>query len=156
MQYMVYRKFILFLIVTLNTMLIRAQVVVPPKPLTVSYQATCYTYTSAMGKGKGVKLLIVLNDKRFSTKYFIPDILYVNGKMTAFIIKIKGSHCILEVNSYRSVSEPTLSTNGTIQVKGEDDPLPFTAETLYPSRLIFHHHTMTYSTEIKSYSVIKQ
>ncbi len=121
--------------------------------LSLANEATCYQYNSAMGKGRGTKILVVLHDIKFSDKAFEIDSFFVQGKAVIFSVKkINTSKLEIEFNQLINQTEPTADDT----INQQQATILFDKNNIQPSWIISHNGTKKYKSNIVNYQFILQ
>jgi hypothetical protein len=115
---------------------------------------TYSTYTTALGKGKGVIFRISISNKE--NKPFTVDSFYVNNTPMKFRMVHTSIGEIVESNYLVNIPEPSLNVDGTTSITSKVEDQIITKNKFYPSWLIIKQAGKKIKIKVDKYSEIKQ
>ena len=124
------------------------------KRILLQHEARSYSYASAMGKGHGLKLTIVIDKTLLNKEHLIIDSLFVHNTHVDFKQNLRGEQIELEYNNYYQQPEPSVNTDGSIQTE-KNNPKEINATNLVPTYILLHNHKRKYRLDITHFSTPK-
>ena len=124
------------------------------KRILITHHAVCNSYTSAMGKGHGIKLTIALNEAEIKKNNLTIDSLFIQNKPVLFNKDVKDKEVILEYSNYYQQAEPYLNADGSIQMEKKTTN-EITATNLTPTYILLHNNNHSFRLDIIQFSFSK-
>ena len=125
-----------------------------PKRILINHHAVCESYTSAMGKGHGIKLTIAINEIELRKNDLTIDSLFIQNKSVIFSKESKERDIILEYSNYYQQAEPFVNADGSVQIE-KKTVTEITSTNLVPTYILLHNSKQKFRLDITHFSPSK-